>query len=307
MQALLCVVALLLIGSPARASVAGPLVITTPNDHSTITAATIRVEGTAVSADPNFAVIVNGMPALIDLERAGTRDEPFRWFAEMMPPAGRTKITAVLVEATGKGGPTAVRHVDFAPDPHSVAASAHPASGVTPLDVIFYVHPHIDDEIARAEIDYEGDGDYDESATGHVDRFTHRYTTPGSRLVSIRLTLTDGTIVTSSTAVATTSFRRIDSLLQSVWRSFVDALGREDVTEGLTYVAESKREKYRSALLLMSPTLPEYAQGIRTIVPLSIGQNTAQYLMRRNESGTNAGYYVSFGRGRDGIWKIVQF
>ena len=93
-----------------------------PERNAVVTTSAIYVSGTATSRTRNFGVTVNGFAAEIDLSRAGTKADPFRWFAEVHAPSGRVKLKARLHRASGGDdddgdtddeGNASVRHVQF--------------------------------------------------------------------------------------------------------------------------------------------------------------------------------------------------
>ncbi|HEX2831865.1 MAG TPA: hypothetical protein VHW00_02560 [Thermoanaerobaculia bacterium] len=290
-----------------RALQGAPLTITAPANDSLITTARITVQGTAEATSRNIAVLVNDVAANLDLEHAGTSADPFRWSVELQPASGRVKLTARIIDAKNSGGPTAIRHVEFAPDEHAVLMTPFPAAGVVPASTHVTIRPHLDDEITRVQVDYESDGIFDEDASGYADTFDHEFTTPGIRTISARITFADGTVRTSATTFTAASFATVNALLQSTWRGFGDALQKRDIDGALEFVAESKHEKYRSPLTLIRPALPQYAADTRRILPVEIRGDTAHYLLPRVQGVETHGYHVYFARGSNGLWKIVQF
>lgn len=285
-----------------------PLTITTPPNDALITSARITVRGTAEATSRNIAVIVNDVAANVDLEHAGTSADPFQWSIDLQPASGRVKLTARIVDAKRSGGPTAIRHVAFAPEEHAVLMTVSPAAAVSPASTHVTLRPHLDDEITRVQLDYESDGTFDDDVTGFVDSFDHEFATPGIRTISARITFSDGTIRNASTTFTAGSFATVNAILQSTWRGFGDALAKRDIEGALEFVADSRREKYRPALTLIRPTLPQYAADTRRILPVEIsGDNTAHYLLTRVQNGETHGYHVYFARTSNGFWKIVQF
>lgn len=292
---------------PATIITAAPLTITAPPNEALVTSGTIAVNGTVEASSRNIAVVVNDVAAGLDLEHAGTAADPFRWSVELQPAPGRVKLTARIVDAKNSGGPTAVRHVEFVPDEHAVRLNVSPAAGVAPANTQVMIRPHLDDEITRVQLDYDSDGTFDEDVTGYVDSFEHQFLTVGLKTITARVTFADGTIRTASTTFTVASFATVNTLLQSTWKAFVDALEKRDIDGALAFVAQSSHEKYRAPLALIRPTLPQYAAATRRIVPVDIGDTTAHYLLTRVQNGETHGYHVYFARGSNGLWKIVQF
>ncbi|HYR27606.1 MAG TPA: hypothetical protein VEU30_04030, partial [Thermoanaerobaculia bacterium] len=104
------------------------------------------------------------------------------------------------------------------------------------------------------------------------------------------------------------SFASMDRLLRSVWSGFVDVLAAGDPDASLEWLAgEATRAKYRGPLRLIEARLPELAASLRTLYAVSIGGDTAHYLVTRPEEGRTFGYHVYFARDARGLWKVVQF
>ena len=70
---------------------------------------------------------------------------------------------------------------------------------------------------------------------------------------------------------------------------------------------QKEREKYSTPLMLITPSLPQFAADIATIRPVYVRGDVAHYLLTRTIDGVVRGYPVYFTRGTDGLWKLVQF
>lgn len=211
-------------------------------------------------------------------------------------------------EETDGSGPSSVRFVDYVPADQYVRLKASPRSGLSPLAVQFTLDLVLTGDIIRFDIDYDGDGSFDLSSPSVPEQLSFTYTSPGLRLVTARLTMADGSAITSTTAVVAQSFATMNALLKTVWRGFVDALAARDIEGALHFFGGSPSgEKYRAPMTTIRDTLPEFARGLRTLDPIWIRDGAAHYLLRRPEEGRVRGYHIYFARNENGLWKIVQF
>lgn len=310
-------VVLLAIRSVHADDAGGQVKIDSPRDNAVITAASIQVSGTVIARTRDLGVTVNDVAARLDLDHAGTKGDPFRWFAEVEAPAGRVKLKARLRfpergdgdEGDDNGGGASTLHVQFVPVPRRIRLEASPSSGIAPLDVTFAVRTDPADEIGRFELDYDGNGSWDLTADSIPDDgLVFRYSASGIRLPIARVTMKDGTVATATAVIHAQSFTTTNALLKDVWSGFGQSLAKKDVDAALEWLAGgAARDKYRSRLTLIRASLPQFATGIRTLHSVWIREDVAHYLMTRTEDGRLKGYHVYFTRDANGLWKIVQF
>jgi PKD repeat protein len=214
----------------------GQVTIDSPSRNTIIRTSAIYVSGTALARSRDIGVVVNGVAAEIDLDHEGTIGDPFRWFASVSAPPGMVKLKARLKTpktedrddgAADDSGPAGVRFIEFTPSDQQVDIEANPSNGLAPLAVQFSIDAVLTADLARFEIDFDGDGSFDVTSSSIPDELSFTYSTPGLRLVTARLTFGDGSTATAMTAVAPQSFATINSVLQGVWRGFGDARRRK--------------------------------------------------------------------------------
>jgi len=316
MLRLVCVLAMLLTIRGLEAAEAGQVKIDAPALNALIAAPSIHVSGTVIARTRNLGVTVNDVAARLDLDHAGTKNDPFRWFAEVDSPAGRVKLKARLHfpgtaggnEGDESNGGASTRHVQFVRVPETVRLETSPSSGIVPLDVTFALRMDRPGEVVRFEVDTDGNGTWDRTATSVPDDLVVRYSTPGIRLVTARVTMQDGSTASAVTAISAQSFQTMNALLKEVWSGFRQSLASGDVDAALRwFAADSVREKYRRPLTQIRSSLPAFAGGIGTIDAVWIRGDVARYLASRVENGRPTGYHVYFGRNANGLWQIVQF
>jgi hypothetical protein len=92
------------------------------------------------------------------------------------------------------------------------------------------------------------------------------------------------------------------------WEGMKDALRRGDVPTALGFIHSSARERFRRVFeSLPSDRLALIDQYLRTIEPVEIGYNGAEYKMRRVRGGDILSFPVWFQIDADGIWRLVMF
>jgi hypothetical protein len=279
--------------------------IDSPTAGTTVMSSRILVTGMA-SGPRDLGITVNGFPAEVDLTPTGTISDPFRWFAEVQADTGTVTLQATATTTTG--ATTSVsRDVSFSLS-DAVVLRALPASGVAPLTVGFELSTSIEPAIANYELDLDGDGAYEISSATLPAALSQDYQTPGIRTARVRLTDVNGAVYTAEAPVAIQSFPIMNAMLKAIWSRFTDTLSAGDVDGVLTQLADdATRNKYRSSLNRIRPTLREFAAGITAIDPMWIEAGAAHYLLTRMEDGQLAGYHVYFLRDSKGIWRVAQF
>jgi hypothetical protein len=295
-------------------SVHGQVKIDTPVKNSVVAAPSLLVTGTVVSSKRYIGVTVNDVAAFVDLAHTGTKNDPFRWTAVLDVPAGPVKLKARLHRGDQVGqaddgdAGAAVVHVDFAPVAKTLVLEPGTASGITPLDVTFSATFDRPDEVARFEIDYDGDGTWDQTATSIPEDLVMRYATPGIRIATARVTREDGTVSTATSVIHAQTYQTENALVKEVWSGFRRSLASGNVDAVMPwFAADSVREKYRRPLETIQATLPAFAEGIASIDAIWIRAGMAHYLSTRVENGRTTGYHVYFARDAKGLWKVLQF
>ena len=287
-------------------SACGPQVdFATPTSGSVLSTASILASGT-VAGPRDVAVTVNGQLADIDLSTRGSRQDPFVWVAEVPANTGPVLLTATATTASGRAA-TAQRSVSFLPDIRAIGVTPSPRSGIVPLEVAFNISVPRPADVARYELDYDGDGVKDFDGAELPERVEHTYTRLGRYSPTVRCVMTDGSVVTGTTQVVVQSWETMDALLRGGWSRFVTKRALQDVESALRELSPAARAKYGIALNAIRDGLPAYAQSITGFDAVWIHGNAAHYLLRRQQEGSTFGYHVYFTRGADGVWRIEQF
>lgn len=295
------------VGDETLCNVAIALSIDSPQTSDVFRQSSIVVRGTA-EGPRDLGVAVNGTAAQVDLTHAGTPADPFPWIATVKVPQGAVTLQAAASSVSARE-PAEASVAVFVESPDGRAEiAAFPPSGPPPLDVAFSIVTRQARNIARVELDLDGDGVFERSSTTIPENVTFQYNGYGIHEPKVRVTDTSGEVSETSAAVTVESWAQIDAVIQQRWQSFVSFLAVGDIEKALRLLAgERERAKYRPALTAMITDLPRIAADMRTIRPVSLSGGVAHYLLTRTIDGRVHGFRVYFARANDGQWKLVQF
>jgi hypothetical protein len=294
------------LGEPSCA-VAPTIAITEPAGGTDVVARRIVVTGTA-TGPRDLGIVVNGVPAQLDLTAAGTEDEPYPWFASVDAVEGATIITATASTPAGQSA-TDTRNITFTRIAEPVTLVAAQDSGVPPFTAHFNLLTNLDEAVTTYAFDLDGDGSFESSTASLPDSLGQTYTTPGLRTVRAKLTTASGAVHTASTLIAVQPFPVMDAVLRAAWTRFTGAMAVGNAAAATAQLAGKEAQaKYGPSLAALGARLPAFAASIQTIHAIWIRGNAAHYLLVRDESGSAYGYHVYFVRGAsDGVWRVIQF
>jgi hypothetical protein len=283
------------------------IAITAPANGTDVVARKIAVTGTA-TGPRDLGIVVNGVPAQLDLTAAGTEDAPYSWFATVDAVEGATLLTATASTPAGQSA-TDARTITFTRIAELVTLAAAQDSGVTPFTAHFDLLTNVGEAIATYAFDLDGDGAYEISTATRPDSLQQIYTTAGVRTVRAKLTTASGAVHTTSTLVAVQPFPAMDAVLRAAWARFTAAMAGGNAAAATAQLAgREARAKYGPSLAALGPRLPAFSASIQTIHAVWIRGNAAHYLLVRDESGSAHGYHVYFVRSAsDGVWRVIQF
>ncbi|HYC91494.1 MAG TPA: hypothetical protein VEO54_19905 [Thermoanaerobaculia bacterium] len=294
------------LGEPSCA-IQPTIAITAPADGTDVVARRIVVTGTA-TGPRDLGIVVNGVPAQLDLTAAGTENEPYPWFASVDAAEGATVITATASTPAGHSA-TDTRNVTFTRIAEPVTLVAAQESGVPPFTAHFNLLTSLDEPVTSYAFDLDGDGSFETSTATLPDSLGQTYTTPGLRTVRAKLTTASGAVHTASTLVTVQPFPVMDAVLRAAWTRFTGAMASGNAAAATAQLAGKEAQaKYGPSLAALGARLPAFAASIQTIHAIWIRGNAAHYLLVRDENGSAYGYHVYFVRGAsDGVWRVIQF
>jgi hypothetical protein len=220
------------------------------------------------------------------------------------PEEGSLMLVATVRTAAGLTA-TDERQVTVEPTAEAMALIALTPAGVAPETVRFRLK-NMPEGATRYEVDYDGDGAF-EVVAAMLPPLAVTYTTPGLRVVAVRVTNAGGEHIAKA-PVNVVEFGTIDAVLKQRWNAFRSMLAVRDVGGALQLISgDAARAKYGRALATLAGRLPAIATTMAPLDPVFIRGTFAEYLITRIEDGLEHGYYVYFVRDADGIWRIAQF
>jgi hypothetical protein len=275
------------------------ITITEPLDGATINSDYVIVKGT-VSTDTNVGITVNGVVA----ERInGPNGSEFAARIPLLEGDNLIRVLATTLASSVSG--------------LSISVSRE---GSDPVD--FYVSerncmaPHINTlsfgvslgvTISQLEIDFEGDGVYDEVITsGFMDDIFYQYDVAGIFYPKARFTLSTGEQYTVTQVVNVESQEQIDQHLSELWDNMNLALTQGNHGLAVEYLSEENREKYAKLYYLLLPYFSEIVQSYSPLQVYKIYPGYASYIVNRDIAGTDHAFIVSFFRGSEGLWRVLN-
>jgi sugar lactone lactonase YvrE len=94
------------------------------------------------------------------------------------------------------------------------------------------------------------------------------------------------------------------TLPDATWSDMKEKLSEGDIEGALTYFSEASQDRYREIFTLLQAELPQIANQMQDIHLISIRGDVAEYIIVREEDGTEMGYFIYFIKDEDGNWKI---
>lgn len=267
--------------------------ITSPSDGSRVPAGLVVVRGAVDAAGQEVGVIVNGVTAAVHGNA---------FAAALRVDAGMTTIVAQAATAAG----LATEHrivVGLDATEATPLLRVTPHGGAAPVTVGFSISDLAG--IIRLELDADGDGQTDFVGTD-LSGFSFTYAASGIFFPRLTVTTDDGRVATVSTSVEILDRTALDAVLGQKWSAFRAALAANDVEAALTVVASAQREKYRAALLALSPDLPALAAELRDIQPRLVNGGIAEFVTVQERDGRRYVHFIYFVRDEDGLWKIIS-
>lgn len=276
--------------------------ITSPFSNSTTSDYSTTVKGTIIGRNGiEVGVNVNGILAEVNGNTFVLADFPLA--------AGQNTITAVATDVNGMTASDSITVNVVNPVVTSLSITATPSSGPAPLTVTFTIDSSVTNA-TRYQLDYEGDGIIDASATtfdGLNSYLTHVYTNNGLYYPTLYVTDNTGKVYKKSTTV------NVNSLPDYVgmWNTFTTFIGQGNINSAVQLISPLTRDSYRNnltTLLQMAPqALPEAASNMANMQIYKTGDSYALGEFSFIRNGSDTAFGVSFIKDADGIWRIESF
>ncbi|MGB5706320.1 MAG: PKD domain-containing protein [Arenicellales bacterium] len=283
------------------------IVIAAPLNGSTTNQNTVIVQGT-LKGPENSGLTVNGEVAFID-----RTNFPFEFSLSLPLEEGNNDM---VINAQSLSGLTAsntisvIRQGAIAQTPYDVLGSN--TLGVASLEVEFEITGL---ETGLVEfINYDWNGDDADDFTYDVPQHPapeqviqpYIYSTPGSFQAKVTVKEFSGTEYEYIILIQVVDPLALDSLFQSIWNNFNQALLNGDQTGAENLMTESMRDKYSDAIAVLIPQFPAIISSYTQFRPVSLNDSYAGYVLNRTINSEDRAFFVYFIKGLDGVWRLVS-
>lgn len=279
----------------------GPLhvEIVAPLAGATIASTTVLLKG-ELFGPTDAGVAVNGRAAVV-LENGRTRS-----FAASVALSPGTNT--IVVVATRPNGTTATTQVQVTSNSNAAfMVTATPSTGAAPLNVMFHISEFTEQQIARTEIDLDGDGDID-VIRDNDDRYIRAsYLNSGYYEATVRITTSSNQVETTVIPISLHTPGQVDAQIQRVWSAIITAVRAGDAPTALTHFTADAVERYQPAFEQMGSNLPTLADVLTEITVAKINGRIVECVLIRSAAGNDEAFLVTFARGRDGVWRLASF
>ena len=274
-------------------TVAAPtLVIESPLAGATVNADHVHVQG-SVNAPAEVGIVVNDVIAAV---------EGGRFYAANVPLAiGANSLTATL---TRLDGTTTTQVVDVTRTPAPIAISVEPAQGLGPLVVAIAASAQPGLDVAKVEIDADGNGGIDGTLVAPPWETTVTYLSSGTVNLVVRVTDTAGSVYTETVPILVVDKAALDQRVRAVWTGLTTALAAGDTSGALTFLDPLARQRYGPVFSLLQPDLGTIVGTFSNLQGVSLTQEFGEYAVNRVIDGQNRIFFIYFGRNGDGVWRL---
>ncbi|MEW8624652.1 MAG: PKD domain-containing protein [Candidatus Thiodiazotropha sp.] len=271
--------------------------IAEPLDGAVINRDYVIVKGT-VTTDQNLGFTVNEIVA----ERVGGPNG--NQFVARIPLAeGANRIVVTATSQSGKRFSQDISVTREGQDPVDFYITEKRT--VAPFTSTFSFASSLGVTVNEIEVDFEGDGVYDETITAGVNENLYfYYDVPGVYYPQARFTLASGEQYVVTQVVSAISQVQLEQHLRELWTNMNLALTQQNHGRAVGYVAEENRDKYSEVFYLLLPYFSEIVSSYSALATVEIYSSYASYLINRDIEGVDHAFFVSFVRGEDGLWRV---
>lgn len=269
------------------------LQFTSPSDGALVNAESVLVTGT-INAPTNTGITVNGQIACVSGNRFYAQN------VMLSPGNNDLTVTATTLDGITKS----VTHTVLSNGPASMASNSDSPCGYAEHTVNIQVVNSSPLTIQKIDVDFDNDGIIDLSTTEPTAYLTHTYHAPGVYLANIVVTDGLGSTHTLSSTVVVNDIAETDTILQGVYSTLKDRLGRQAKDGALNTVNSDVYDKYRDIFSRLDGDLSTIVDQLGVIGSWSIGDEMAEYVIERDNGNLRLHYLMYLLRGEDGVWRI---
>jgi hypothetical protein len=270
------------------------LTITNPAANASIAADFALVMGT-YQGPPNSGVTVNGVVA--------NNDGQGHYFINNFPlAAGANTLTVTLTTADGLTVTQTQTVTSTGPAPMQVYAS--PDADFAPSSFTIKLLNRTPNTVAHLSYANLGSGQLDGSNVDQSTLGTITYSGPGVYTPQFIITDSAGNTFTQTFANLVQDKVALDHVLTSIFNDMTVALRAGDQSTALKSFMGSAQTKYGAVFNVLAPWMSSILDSMSPIGQSSVGQEVAEYALKRVINGRTKIYFVYFMRDLDGVWRL---
>lgn len=273
------------------------LTITTPQEGTMIEGDSVLISGT-LTAPPNTGVTINDEVA----HRGGA---PYgSEFAARVPlERGSNEITVTAILLSRK---QMSQTLNVTRSGHSLfGVSASPDNAFAPATVEFTISNPNQVTIQQIELDYEGDGNVDQTIYQDFDDpIAYDYTVPGIYLPKITVVDNNNDRHKYDLVISIQTEEQIDQRLQSVWNGMNGALRAGNLGLANEHLTSTSQKGYGEIFYRLLPYMGSIISRYTAVVPIEIALTYGEYAVGENIDGTDRVFLIQLQRDSLGVWRV---
>lgn len=160
--------------------------------------------------------------------------------------------------------------------------------------------------VTKVEFDFESDGVTDQSYTTWISQYTptHIYQGPGTFILTAKVTLSTGKIITLQEPVTILDKKALAETMVSLWSQMNNALIAGDLPRAETYLTIAGRDHYHQAFIDLKDKFPITIPTYSPLEPMSINPHFLEGAVVRNVGGQAYVFLIYLVPDENGIWRL---
>jgi hypothetical protein len=276
------------------------LTVESPAENSETTGPDVSVSGAVINTTgAETGITVNGIPATVSGSRFIANHVPLT--------EGPNTVTITATDVNGLTA-TATRTVTATPGNY-LRIATNVESGTAPLDISITLNASF--TITTPTVTITGPVSVIATPGTTAIEFTATLPVEGTYSINASAVGPDSETYSDTVTVEVLSKSQLDTILKAKWNGMRTALVAGNNAVALGYFSADSTDKYNAAFTRLQSQMPGIAANMQNIELIYVTDSIAMYRIKReqiiNGQSMTISYYLYFGKGRDGIWRIEQF
>ncbi len=165
-------------------------------------------------------------------------------------------------------------------------------------------------ETVRIDLDGDGNHDYERDVSGFdgqdILEVGVPIQAPGSYESIVSIGEENGAVHDFEITIVGVDGMEYVAISKQIWDSFHAHLVSGDVTAAETYLSVAMAGKYHQAILEILDQFSEIVASYSFFEAIWVKPGMTGFVVNRIEEGETYAYLVYFGKGQDGIWKLIS-